>query len=35
VLEATAEAIINSRPIGEITAMGEETLAELRRAFFA
>lgn len=34
VLEATAEAIINSRPIGEITAMGEQALAELRRAFF-
>lgn len=34
VLEATAEAIINSRAIGEIAPMPEAALAELRRAFF-
>lgn len=34
VLEATAEAIINSRPIGEIAPMTDAALAEIRGAFF-
>ncbi len=34
VLESTAEALINSRHIGPLTAMPESVLAELRAAFF-
>ena len=33
VLEATAEAVINSRAIGEVSSMSAETIAELRAAF--
>ena len=33
VLEATAEAVINSRVIGQISSMSSEKIAELRRAF--
>ena len=33
VLEATAEAVINSRAIGEISSMSSEKIAELRTAF--
>jgi L-fuculose-phosphate aldolase len=33
VLEATAEAVINSRAIGEVRRMGDEAVAELVRAF--
>ncbi len=33
VLEATAEAIINSRPLGEVRAMSDATIAELAAAF--
>lgn len=34
VLESTAEAIINSRPLGPIKPMSDEALDELRQAFF-
>jgi L-fuculose-phosphate aldolase len=34
VLESTAEALINSRHVGPLTAMPESVLAELRAAFF-
>jgi len=34
VLEATAAAVIASHPLGELTAMNDEQLAELRTAFF-
>ena len=33
VLEATAEAVINARAIGEVSSMSPETIAELRAAF--
>ncbi len=33
VLESTAEAIINARQIGPLAVMGEDRLAELKRAF--
>jgi L-fuculose-phosphate aldolase len=33
VLETTAEAIINSRPLGAIAPMSEGVIAELRQAF--
>ena len=33
VLESTAEAVINSRAIGEVATMGEEVIDELRAAF--
>lgn len=33
VLEATAEAVINSRVIGQVSSMSSEKIAELRRAF--
>ena len=35
VLESTAEAIINSRPLGPVRPMGEEVIAELVREFLA
>ena len=35
VLESTAEAVINSRAIGDVQRMDEETIAELLRAFAA
>jgi len=34
VLEATAAAVIASHPLGELTTMNDEQLAELRKAFF-
>ncbi len=34
VVESTAEAIINSRPIGEVSPMSDAAIRELRRAFF-
>jgi L-fuculose-phosphate aldolase len=34
VLESTAEALINSRPLGPISPMGDEAITELRAAFF-
>lgn len=34
VLESTAEAIINSRPLGEVAPMSDEVIAELKKAFF-
>ncbi len=34
VLEATAEAVINSRAIGEVRRMDDEVIAELVQAFF-
>ena len=34
VLEATAEALINSRAIGEVRCMGDDVIAELTQAFF-
>ncbi|MEM6458803.1 MAG: class II aldolase/adducin family protein [Planctomycetota bacterium] len=34
VLESTAEAVINSRPLGEVSPMGDDAIADLRRAFF-
>ncbi len=34
VLESTAEAIINSRPLGDVSPMNDEAILELRRAFF-
>jgi len=33
VLETTAEALINSRPLGEVAPMSEAVIAELRQAF--
>jgi L-fuculose-phosphate aldolase len=33
VLESTAEAVINSRAIGEVSAMGESVINELKDAF--
>jgi L-fuculose-phosphate aldolase len=33
VLEATAEALINSLPLGPVSSMGDEVIAELRAAF--
>ena len=33
VLETTAEALINSRPLGEVAPMSEAVIAELRAAF--
>jgi L-fuculose-phosphate aldolase len=33
VLEATAEAVINSRAIGEVRRMGDDAIAELVQAF--
>ena len=33
VLEATAEAVINSRAIGDVSSMSSETITELRKAF--
>ncbi|HEY9248868.1 MAG TPA: class II aldolase/adducin family protein, partial [Rariglobus sp.] len=33
VLEATAEALLLSRPLGQLVPMPDEALAELRRAF--
>lgn len=33
VLEATAEAVINSRAIGDVSSMSPETITELRKAF--
>lgn len=33
VLESTAEAVINSRPLGEVTAMSEDVIQELRETF--
>jgi L-fuculose-phosphate aldolase len=33
VLEATAEAVINSQPVGALKQMSDETIAELARAF--
>ena len=34
VLEATAEAVINSRAVGEVRRMGDEVIEELNQAFF-
>ena len=34
VLESTAEAIINSRPLGEVVPMPDAVIEELSRAFF-
>jgi L-fuculose-phosphate aldolase len=34
VLETTAEAVINSRPLGSVSPMSDHAIAELRRAFF-
>ncbi len=34
VLEATAEAVINSRAIGAVRRMSDATIDELNRAFF-
>ncbi len=33
VLESTAEAMINSRPLGEMVPMSDETIRELDEAF--
>jgi len=33
VLETTAEAIINSRPLGQVVPMSDEVIEELRAAF--
>ena len=33
VLEATAEAVINSKAIGDVSSMSPETITELRKAF--
>jgi len=35
VLETTAEAIINSRPLGEVVPMSDDVIAELRAAFLS
>ncbi|MEM8781452.1 MAG: class II aldolase/adducin family protein [Planctomycetota bacterium] len=35
VLETTAEAVINTRPLGEISPMNDKAIADLRAAFFA
>ncbi len=35
VLEATAEALINTRPLGPVTSMSEEVIQELRTAFLS
>ena len=34
VLEATAAAVIASRPLGELTSMRDDQIAELRERFF-
>ncbi|MEM9914175.1 MAG: class II aldolase/adducin family protein, partial [Planctomycetota bacterium] len=34
VLESTAEAIVNSRPLGEVSPMNDQAILELRQAFF-
>ena len=34
VLETTAEAVINTRPLGQISPMNDDAITELRRAFF-
>ena len=35
VLEATAEAVINARPIGDVQRMNDETIADLVKAFLS
>jgi L-fuculose-phosphate aldolase len=35
VLESTAEAMINSRPLGEMVPMSDETIRELDEAFLS
>ncbi|MEM9752291.1 MAG: class II aldolase/adducin family protein [Planctomycetota bacterium] len=34
VLETTAEAVINTRPLGEVSPMNDQAIADLRKAFF-